>query len=649
MELIDAIKRNVTIFDVIGRYSNLHLNNSNKACCPFHNEKTPSFTVYKDTNTYHCFGCGKHGDVINFVSDIKNVSEQTAREIIAQDYNITTNFQRNKDTQMKSKTNLQRITDYIKECHKHAEETNFFASRGINSEMVERFNLGYDRKNNEAIFPYSSRLTYYQARNVGTKAFRKPPVNIAGEEPIYNGEILEQKDIDPIFVVESPLCAISITELGGRAIALGGTNGINKLIQYARKHKLNAPLMLSLDNDEQGKSAQDKLDDELEKLKVISLPFNVAGDCKDPNELLLKDKQKLKKNIGLGISRGNKFTIKGKEFTLAELKDEELPEIYYCVEKMLPQGLTVMAAPPKAGKSFFALQLSIAISLGKQFLNMKTYKSDVLYLALEDNKQRIQHRARKMLINETEWPNNLHINLMANNMDLGLLKDLKLKVRKNPNIRLIIIDTLQKIRGKAGKNETAYTTDYNELGRIKEFADKYDLAILLIHHFRKQKDADDVFNQFSGSNGINGVSDNMLAFQSNKDLPTELKCKGRDVYFDPIAIELNKDTQMWEALGSIEEQKEKQERKEYEENDLVRTCKYLAPKNWAGTATDFLVEAGKVLGHCPYTVSDRSLGRELEKLAFKLKHYDHIIYLRATKTSRTHCIFYENNNTQLTL
>lgn len=135
---------------------------------------------------------------------------------------------------------------------------------------------------------------------------------------------MEQKDIDPIFVVESPLCAISITELGGRAIALGGTNGINKLIQYAKRHKLNAPLMLSLDNDEQGKSVQDKLDDELEKLKVISLPFNVAGDCKDPNELLLKDKQKLKKNIGLGISRGNKFTIKGKEFTLAELKDEEL-------------------------------------------------------------------------------------------------------------------------------------------------------------------------------------------------------------------------------------------------------------------------------------------------------------------------------------
>lgn len=146
MELIDVIKRNVTILDVIGRYSNLHLNNSNKACCPFHNEKTPSFTVYKDTNTYHCFGCGKHGDVIDFVSEIKNVSEQTAREIIAQDYNITTNFQRNKDTQMKSKTNLQRITDYIKECHKHANETNFFASRGINSEMVERFNLGYDRK-----------------------------------------------------------------------------------------------------------------------------------------------------------------------------------------------------------------------------------------------------------------------------------------------------------------------------------------------------------------------------------------------------------------------------------------------------------------------------------------------------------------------
>jgi len=308
----------------------------------------------------------------------------------------------------------------------------------------------------------------------------------------------------------------------------------------------------------------------------------------------------------------------------------------------LPQGLTVMAAPPKAGKSFFALQLSIAIAQGKSFLNMKTNKSDVLYLALEDNKQRIQSRAKKMLIGETEWPRNLYINLMANNMDCGLLNDLKMKVRKNPNIKLIIIDTLQKIRGKAGKNETAYTTDYNELGEIKEFADKYDLAILLIHHFRKQKDADDVFNQFSGSNGINGVSDNMLAFQSNKDLPTELKCKGRDVYFDPIAIELNKETQMWEALGSIEDQKERQRRKEYENNDLVRTCKYLAGLNWSGTANQFLEQAGKVLGHCPYEVTDRGLGKELERLAYQLKTNDHIIYLRPSKTSRTHVIFYEN-------
>jgi len=313
---------------------------------------------------------------------------------------------------------------------------------------------------------------------------------------------------------------------------------------------------------------------------------------------------------------------------------------------MLPQGLTVMAAPPKAGKSFFALQLAIAICLGKPFLNFKTNKSDVCYFALEDNKQRLKKRATAMLKDEKEWPNNLHISLYANNMDLGLLSELKEKVRKDRDLKLIIIDTLQKIRGKTSKNETAYTTDYNELGKMKEFADKYDIALLLIHHFRKQKDVDDVFNQFSGSNGINGASDNMLAFQSNKDLPTELRCRGRDVYFDPIAIEFDKDLGTWKTIGNAEEQKEALLRRIYEQNDLVKICKALAPKNWIGSATQFLEQGSIILGHCPYEVTDRGLGKELERLAPQLKLYDKIIYVRPTRTSRIHKLFCEQTQKQ---
>lgn len=464
-DLFEEIKTKVSFEDVLERFCGLTVDRNNKVCCPLHHEKTASFTVYPETNSFHCFGCNKGGDQVKFVSLLKNVDNLTAAKMIADEFNIR--IDENKHTinkeqvnQVKvdpkineiSKNNLKTIQDYVDRGQKNVSKTDFFYKRGLNNESISHFRLGYDVETNSAVFPYNKEGTYYQTRKVNEKEFKKPPTNIAGNEPIYNEKVLLSKDLEPIFVVESPICAISIWQCGGKSIALGGAGGINKLIEFAKKHKPTSPLILCLDNDDTGRNAQNKLDDELEKLNLICIPFNVADECKDPNELLLKDKYRLKKNVGIGISRGNKFTIKGKEFTLAELKDEELPTIFYCVEDLLPQGLTVMAAPPKAGKSFFSLQMSIAISMGKPFLNHKTNKCDVLYLALEDNKQRIQARARKMLINEKEWPNNLHINLTSNNMDTGLLKDLKAKVRKDPNIRLIIIDTMQKIRGKAGKN-----------------------------------------------------------------------------------------------------------------------------------------------------------------------------------------------------
>jgi len=489
--LFERTKENVSITDVLDRFTGLQPNRNNQVCCPLHHEKTPSCTIYPATNSFHCFGCGKSGDQIKFVALLKNVDNKTAAEMIAEQFNITKPTYKGKSpngdtlksnapsgekqqTTSPSGENLKVIKNYVAECQRNAMRTDFFFKRGLTEESIQHFRLGYDPKTNEAVFPYNKEGTYYQTRKVNEKEFKKLPTNIAGAEPIYNQELILSKDLEPIFVVESPICAISIWQCGGKAIALGGTSGVNKLIEFVKKHKPTSPLVLCLDNDEPGRTAQNKLDDEFESLGIICVPFNVADECKDPNELLIKDKERLKKNVGIGIYRGNKFTIKGKEFSLADLRNEQLPEIYYCVDKLLPQGLTTMAAPPKAGKSFFALQLSIAITLGKDFLKMKTNKSDVLYLALEDNKQRIQSRARKMLIGEPKWPNNLYINLMSNNMDTGLIKDLKLKVRKEPNLRLIIIDTLQKIRGKAGKNETAYTTDYNELGKIKEFADKYD-------------------------------------------------------------------------------------------------------------------------------------------------------------------------------
>ena len=88
-EVIDSVRARVDIVDLIQSYIPLKKQGRDfKACCPFHSEKTPSFTVRPDRQYYHCFGCGKHGNAITFVMERENVDFPTAIRLLAQKYNI---------------------------------------------------------------------------------------------------------------------------------------------------------------------------------------------------------------------------------------------------------------------------------------------------------------------------------------------------------------------------------------------------------------------------------------------------------------------------------------------------------------------------------------------------------------------------------
>lgn len=83
--LIDEIRLNNDILDIISQYVILKRSGRNfLGLCPFHKEKTPSFSVSPDKQIYHCFGCGVGGDVINFISRIENVNYREAIEILAE-------------------------------------------------------------------------------------------------------------------------------------------------------------------------------------------------------------------------------------------------------------------------------------------------------------------------------------------------------------------------------------------------------------------------------------------------------------------------------------------------------------------------------------------------------------------------------------
>jgi RecA-family ATPase len=178
-----------------------------------------------------------------------------------------------------------------------------------------------------------------------------------------------------------------------------------------------------------------------------------------------------------------------------------LEQVEYIIEDILPTGLHLFCGASKIGKSWLMLKMCLQVSKGEPLWNLKTKQCDVLYLCLEDTYARIQSRLFKLT---DEANDKLHFAISTNKISNGLVMQLEGYLQQKPNTGLIVIDTLQKIRNT--NTDSSYASDYGDISILKELADKYKIAIILVHHIRKQND-NDVFNRVSGTTGIMGSLD----------------------------------------------------------------------------------------------------------------------------------------------
>ena len=255
-----------------------------------------------------------------------------------------------------------------------------------------------------------------------------------------------------------------------------------------------------------------------------------------------------------------------------ELQNKDLPELNVIVEDMIFQGLIILASPPKYGKSWLMLDLCLSVATGKDFLGHKTNAGQCLYLALEDSQRRLKDRMEKVL-NGEDAPTNFDYAVNAESIESGLINQLESYIAEKKDTKLIVIDTLQKVRGHITKNDTLYSNDYKEIGYLKKFADKHNIALILVHHLRKMSDNADVFNQISGTNGISGAADTMIVMSKEKrsNNQTKMSIIGRDVESSEILLEFNNTDFKWNIIGSLEEQDKIRREKTYRMNPLVRT------------------------------------------------------------------------------
>ena len=219
----------------------------------------------------------------------------------------------------------------------------------------------------------------------------------------------------------------------------------------------------------------------------------------------------------------------------------------FIISRILPTGLSILSGSPKVGKSWLALWLCQQVSRGEPVWAFDTLKCSVLYLALEDTVDRLHFRLSHIT---EEGSADSYFATDAASISGGLPVQLEKFMQDRADTGLIVIDTLQRIRGAAMENKSGYAFDYEDMNIVKAIADKLKIAVLLVHHTRKLPDSDP-FNTVSGSTGLTGSADTMFVLEKEKRAENKavLHITGRDVEDMQINLEFDREMKIWKFVS----------------------------------------------------------------------------------------------------
>lgn len=376
--------------------------------------KVTDNTKGTDHQRYKCFKCGINEDIIGLymlhagISDMRTAKLELLKNffsfhgtennqgmnparapvvpVTARPVNNQTpvpayeNFNAEKKEKVKETTSAGApdYSKYYAQCHAQVTSTNYFLDRGLTPEIIAKFNLGYDPHFNTAVIPVTA--TTYKARYLtprdGQKYFCK------NGQGLYNIKALDQS-FKPVFIVEGEIDCLSFLSCGAEALGLGSTANKRKLIDLitervsSKDSKLPA-IFLALDNDKAGEETETELESELREIQLANQtrPFffsrlrkelkrEIYGDCKDANELLIKNPYQFRElarltESQLYIERGL-LTSYETEYRSDRWRTRDI----YCTgfnrldrAIKITDGLYIIGAISSLGKTTFSLQIA---------------------------------------------------------------------------------------------------------------------------------------------------------------------------------------------------------------------------------------------------------------------------------------------------
>ena len=278
----------------------------NQYICPFcgsgkGNDHSGAFTFYPETNTYHCFSCGKSGDIFTFYAEINKMDIKSDFSRIMEELKLFFNISSSVSQPITPKTPNPEQSEprdytrlfYVAEQHLH--ETDYLTRRGISVETQQRFHCGYidnysyfngTKSTSAIIIPTSDSSYMWRSTTENVKHKR-------GTAHIFNADALSSPCC---FVVEGEIDCMSVEDYGFACIGLGSTSHIRKIFDFDTSKTV---LILALDNDKAGKQATVELSKLCDEYNVpyIVADRDIWGDCKDANELMVKDQIQFVTNL----------------------------------------------------------------------------------------------------------------------------------------------------------------------------------------------------------------------------------------------------------------------------------------------------------------------------------------------------------------
>lgn len=230
------------------------------------------------------------------------------------------------------------------------------------------------------------------------------------------------------------------------------------------------------------------------------------------------------------------------------LMAQQFPPTEYVVPGVIPEGLTLLVAAPKIGKSWMVLGLGVACAGGGYaFGHIKVDQRPVLYLALEDGHRRLQSRLHSLDV--ARPPADLHF--ITNVTNGGILDTIgEFMDSHRDRAPLVVLDTLGKAMPPAFGNETQYGRDYRVAGTLKALADNVPgSSLILVHHTRKAE-GNDFIDSVSGTQGIAGAADTIAVLRRDRhENGAILNVTSRDAREGEYALTLD-DSGTWELDGA---------------------------------------------------------------------------------------------------